>query len=109
MADNEDEDLFNDLYDDDNVAPPKPSQAVDDTAKADAAVAFEPDQYETSANFAQEATANMLEADDDNDVHITGDDSNGYGTSNAGNGAAAGTPQYNYEQEEQPIGIKEDG
>ncbi|KAL9078867.1 MAG: hypothetical protein Q9157_002203 [Trypethelium eluteriae] len=109
MAENEDEDLFNDLYDDDNVPPSKPSQAADDTVKAEPAAAFELDHYETSANLAQEATANMLEADDDNDIHITGDDSNGYGTSNAGNGAMAGTPQYNYEQEEQPIGIKEDG
>ena len=87
-------------YDDSTVAPPKPTQAaVDPVAVAPAVVTSQPDQV----------NADMNEMDDDIDVQITGDDSNSYNNATAANGEVTETPQYNYNHDDQPIGIKEDG
>ncbi|KAI9661228.1 MAG: hypothetical protein M1821_009555 [Bathelium mastoideum] len=112
MAENDelDEDLFNDLYDDDNPVPFKPSQAEPDATKFEAAETIVPHgQVSSSAEAVEQGNAAMLDVDGDDDVNFAGDDSNGYGTVGAPSGGAAGAPQYNYNQDEQPIGIKEDG
>ena len=101
--------LIGHSYDDDNTVPTKPTQGVFDSVEEPADVASHLDQARQPVETFEQANMSGADVDDDNDIRITGDDSNSYNNGAASSGGMAGAAQYSYDNDEQPIGIKEDG